>query len=88
MIVYVWRQMDAEAVAGNLQYSGISGGIVVYHAGMSSTDRRNSQQKVSVRVSGLFPSDNCRLNLLVREPVHERQGSNLCCHSGVRAGIE
>ena len=46
MIVYVWRQRDAEVIAENLMVSGVSGGIVVYHAGMDAAARRKSQSKV------------------------------------------
>jgi superfamily II DNA helicase RecQ len=48
VIVYVWRQRDAEAIAENLQASGVDGGIVVYHGGMDSGARSKSQSMVSV----------------------------------------
>jgi ATP-dependent DNA helicase Q4 len=35
VIVYVWRQRDAEVVAENIQAAGVSGGVVIYHGGMS-----------------------------------------------------
>lgn len=50
VIVYVWRQMDAEAVAESVQAStNVKGGVVVYHGGMSSSDRSKSQSKVIKR---------------------------------------
>jgi hypothetical protein len=46
VIVYVWRQRDAEVVAENIQAAGeISGGVVVYHGGMDSTSRMKAQSK-------------------------------------------
>ena len=45
VIVYVWRQRDAEAVAENIQSSEIEGGVVVYHGGMDSGTRANAQSK-------------------------------------------
>jgi len=48
VIVYVWRQKDAEAIAENVQASGVvNGGVVVYHGGMNSADRSKAQSKVS-----------------------------------------
>jgi superfamily II DNA helicase RecQ len=47
VIVYVWRQMDAEIVAENIQVRGISGGVVVYHGGMDSGARAKAQSKVT-----------------------------------------
>jgi len=47
VIVYVWRQRDAEAVAENIQASGVDGGVVVYHGGMDSGARSRSQSMVS-----------------------------------------
>lgn len=47
VIVYVWRQRDAEAVAENIQASGVDGGVVVYHGGMDSGARSRSQSQVS-----------------------------------------
>ena len=47
VIIYVWRQMDAEAVAENIQASGIEGGVVVYHGGMDAGARSRAQSKVS-----------------------------------------
>lgn len=45
VIVYVWRQRDAEVVAENIQAGGISGGVVVYHGGMDSSSRMKAQSK-------------------------------------------
>lgn len=46
VIVYVWRQKDAEVVAENIQAAGtVKGGVVVYHGGMSSESRQRAQQK-------------------------------------------
>jgi superfamily II DNA helicase RecQ len=59
VIVYVWRQRDAEAVAENLQASGVEGGIVVYHGGMDSGARSKSQSMV-----GALPSHFCFFRLL------------------------
>lgn len=46
VIVYVWRQRDAEVVAENLVASGIEGGVVVYHGGMDNGTRAKAQSKV------------------------------------------
>ena len=47
VIVYVWRQRDAEAVAENIQAAtDIVGGVTVYHGGMDSIARRQAQSKV------------------------------------------
>jgi hypothetical protein len=66
VIVYVWRQRDAEAVAENLQASGVEGGIVVYHGGMDSGARSKSQSMVSARPSifVFFVFLTCRLTFL------------------------
>jgi len=50
VIVYVWRQRDAEAVAENIQAAGVEGGIVIYHGGMDSGARSKAQSKVSLLV--------------------------------------
>lgn len=47
VIVYVWRQRDAEAVAENIVAAGVEGGVVFYHGGMNSDARSRSQAKVS-----------------------------------------
>jgi ATP-dependent DNA helicase Q4 len=46
VIVYVWRQLDTEIVAENLNASGVSGGVVVYHGGMDAGSRSRAQSKV------------------------------------------
>lgn len=46
VIVYVWRQRDAEVVAESIQASGVSGGVVHYHGGMDSGSRSNAYSKV------------------------------------------
>lgn len=43
VIVYVWRQMDAEAVAEYISASNVPGKVVVYHGGMDSGARAKSQ---------------------------------------------
>ena len=45
VIVYVWRQRDAEVVAEALTASGVEGGIVVYHGGMDSKARASTQSR-------------------------------------------
>jgi superfamily II DNA helicase RecQ len=47
VIVYVWRQKDAEVVAENIIASGVEGGVVVYHGGMEAGARSKSQSRVS-----------------------------------------
>jgi superfamily II DNA helicase RecQ len=47
VIVYVWRQMDADIIAENIQVRGITGGVAVYHGGMDSGARAKAQSKVS-----------------------------------------
>jgi superfamily II DNA helicase RecQ len=67
VIVYVWRQRDAEAIAENLQASGVEGGIVVYHGGMDSGARSKSQSMVSVHGRLIFcfcRLSTCRLKFL------------------------
>jgi superfamily II DNA helicase RecQ len=46
VIVYVWRQRDAEVVAESIQASGVPGGVVHYHGGMDSGTRANAYNKV------------------------------------------
>lgn len=48
VIVYVWRQHDAEVIAENIEASGVSGGVVVYHGGMDSASRAKAQSRVSL----------------------------------------
>jgi len=45
VIVYVWRQRDAEVVAESIQASGVTGGVVYYHGGMDSSKRANAYSK-------------------------------------------
>jgi ATP-dependent DNA helicase Q4 len=45
VIVYVWRQRDAEVVAEYLKNSGVEGGITVYHAGLDSKARAVAQSR-------------------------------------------
>ena len=45
VIVYVWRQMDTEAVAENIRAAGVQGGVVVYHGGMDAGSRAKAQDK-------------------------------------------
>ncbi|KAI2509531.1 Type III restriction enzyme [Fragilaria crotonensis] len=45
VIVYVWRQRDADVLAEALNASGVEGGIVVYHAGMDSKARGIAQSR-------------------------------------------
>jgi hypothetical protein len=64
VIVYVWRQRDAELIAEYIQMSSnVVGGVVVYHGGMSSEDRFKAQSKVSsIRFSCIW----LRLQQLIR----------------------
>jgi hypothetical protein len=43
VIVYVWRQMDAEAIAEYLTAASVPGKVVVYHGGMDGGSRAKSQ---------------------------------------------
>lgn len=45
VIVYTWRQQDAEAVAENIQAADVKGGVVVYHGGMDAVSRAKAQSK-------------------------------------------
>ena len=45
VIVYVWRQRDAETVTEQLLGAGIQGGVVCYHGGMGAGDRAKAQGK-------------------------------------------
>lgn len=47
VIIYVWRQRDAEAVAENIEAAGVQGGVTVYHGGMDASARCKAQSKVS-----------------------------------------
>jgi len=83
VIVYVWRQKDAEAVAENIQASGVCGGVVVYHGGMDSADRGKAQSTVRLLIlKKARLSDSFRLNRLLF-PVYARKGSNLRGHGRV-----
>lgn len=46
VIIYVWRQRDAEAVAENIQAADVRGGVTVYHGGMDAAARSKAQSKV------------------------------------------
>lgn len=46
VIVYVWRQRDAEVVAENIKASIVKGSVVVYHGGMNSSEREKAQSMV------------------------------------------
>ena len=52
VIVYVWRQRDAEAVAENIVAAGVEGGVVFYHGAMNPDARSRSQSKVTLRNPG------------------------------------
>ena len=45
VIVYVWRQRDAETVTEQLLGAGVQGGVVCYHGGMGAGDRAKAQGK-------------------------------------------
>lgn len=45
VIVYVWRQRDAETVAEQLVGAGIEGGVVCYHGGMGAGQRAKAQSR-------------------------------------------
>ena len=45
VIVYVWRQMDAEAIAEYISATNVPGKVVVYHGGMDSGSRAKSQSQ-------------------------------------------
>uniref|UniRef100_A0A7S2EUF0 DNA 3'-5' helicase n=1 Tax=Ditylum brightwellii TaxID=49249 RepID=A0A7S2EUF0_9STRA len=45
VIVYVWRQKDAEVVAEQLNGAGVLGGVVIYHGGMDANARSKAQGK-------------------------------------------
>ena len=45
VIVYVWRQMDAEAIAEYIGATNVPGKVVVYHGGMDSGSRAKSQSQ-------------------------------------------
>lgn len=45
VIIYVWKQKDAEVVTEQLRAYDISGGVVCYHGGMDSDARSKSQSQ-------------------------------------------
>lgn len=48
VIIYVWRQKDAEVITEQLKGFDILGGIVCYHGGMDSGARTKSQSQVRI----------------------------------------
>lgn len=54
VIVYVWRQRDAEVIAEQLIADGISGGVVIYHGGMNADARARAQSKVRITLNNKF----------------------------------
>lgn len=46
VIIYVWKQKEAEVVTEQLRAYDISGGVVCYHGGMDSDARSKSQSQV------------------------------------------
>jgi superfamily II DNA helicase RecQ len=48
VIVYVWRQKEAEVVTEQLRAYNIAGGVVCYHGGMDAAARSKSQSQVSL----------------------------------------
>lgn len=47
VIVYVWRQKDAEVVTEQIRAFGLDGGVVCYHGGMDANKRSKAQGHVS-----------------------------------------
>lgn len=45
VIVYVWRQMDAEVIAEYIAAANVPGKVVVYHGGMDSGSRAKAQSQ-------------------------------------------
>lgn len=45
VIVYVWRQMDAEVIAEYISSAGVPGKVVIYHGGMDSGARAKAQSQ-------------------------------------------
>jgi superfamily II DNA helicase RecQ len=85
VIVYVWRQRDAEIVAENIQASSVPGGVVVYHAGMKSCDREKAQNKVRNHRARSFRATFQGFSKAICPPVPSREGSDLRCDSCVRS---
>lgn len=75
VIVYVWRQRDAEVVAENIRGSGIKGGVVVYHGGMDTAQRTRNQSKVGC--FGLYLRQRLTHNL-----VFTRKSQNMRSNGG------
>ncbi len=48
VIVYVWRQRDAEALAEQLNGAGVEGGVVFYHGGLEQGQRQRAQGQVNI----------------------------------------
>ena len=46
VIVYVWRQRDAEVLTEQLTGAGIEGGVVYYHGGLERGQRERAQGQV------------------------------------------
>ena len=46
VIIYVWRQKEAEVITEQLRAYDIEGGVVCYHGGMDSDTRSKSQNQV------------------------------------------
>lgn len=47
VIVYVWRQRDAEALAEQIHAAGVEGGVVYYHGGLAHGQREKAQGQVN-----------------------------------------
>jgi superfamily II helicase len=47
VIVYVWRQRDAEALAEHIIAAGVEGGVVFYHGGLEHGQREKAQGQVN-----------------------------------------
>ena len=47
VIIYVWRQKDAEVVTEQIRAFDLEGGVVCYHGGMDANKRSKSQGHVS-----------------------------------------
>jgi len=45
VIIYVWRQKDAEIITEQIHGSGLLGGVVCYHGGMDAHARSKAQEK-------------------------------------------
>jgi superfamily II DNA helicase RecQ len=58
IIIYVWRRMDAEAMAEQLRGSGVEGGVVFYHGGMDHGQRARAQGQVRQEPPFVFVSSD------------------------------